>query len=214
VTAPVDPVAVLQEQTEANAAAAQAEVAAIWAAVIAESITASAATALIAGAINRANATAVGLADLFLSVQIETATGTPAPTTGIAPRDDSTRLMKAVNTILQSRADLPTTGEDSADDEEVQTRLDRLARSEPLETSQQAVGEAMQKQDLIEGWTRQMDADPCQLCQWWWREGRIWPKAHPFQSHKGCNCQPKVVLAEHIQSTVFTRRLERNARAS
>jgi hypothetical protein len=89
-------------------------------------------------------------------------------------------------------------------------RLERLARAEPLETAQRASVDAMAAQPLVEGWTRAMDADPCQLCVWWWREGRIWPKAHPFQSHKGCNCTPKVVLAKSIQSTGFTRQLERN----
>jgi hypothetical protein len=201
VTVPVDAVAALQAQTEATAATAQAEVAEIWAAVIAGEIARDSVAALIAGVVNRANAMAVSLADVFLSVQIEAATGTPTPTTGVVPQDDSLRLGKAVETILK----------DSADDAEVQTRLDRLARSEPLETAQQATSEAMQKQQLIEGWTRQMDADPCQLCRWWWREGRVWPKAQPFQSHKGCNCQAKAVLAEKIQSTGYTRRLTRNA---
>ena len=72
---------------------------------------------MIAGAINRANAAAVSIADAFVAVQIEAATGTPTPATGIASRDDSPRLLKAVETIL----------EDSVDDDEVQTRLDRLA---------------------------------------------------------------------------------------
>jgi hypothetical protein len=204
VTAPVDvdTVEQYQAQTEATAASAQLEVAAIWAAVLAGQITVAAAGLLIVGAINRANAEAVSLADVFLSVQIEMATGEPAPSTGVAPRDDSDRLLKAFETIV----------DDSADDDEVLTRLDRLARSEPLETSQRAATEAMQAQPLVEGWTRAMDSDPCQLCRWWWREGRIWPKEHPFQSHKGCNCQAKVVLAQEIQSTGFTRRLERNAR--
>ena len=93
-------------------------------------------------------------------------------------------------------------------------RIERLARSEPLEAAQNATIDAMQQQPLVEGWTRQMDDDPCQLCRWWWREGRIWPKEHPFQSHKGCNCQPKVVLTEHIESTIYTRRLKRNAGAA
>ena len=93
-------------------------------------------------------------------------------------------------------------------------RIERLARSELLEAAQNATIDAMQQQPLVEGWTRQMDDDPCQLCRWWWREGRIWPKEHPFQSHKGCNCQPKVVLTEHIESTIYTRRLKRDAGAA
>ncbi|ETZ44227.1 hypothetical protein L837_4353 [Mycobacterium avium MAV_061107_1842] len=82
-----------------------------------------------------------------------------------------------------------------------------------MEAAQNATIDAIQQQPLVEGWTRAMDADPCQLCRWWWREGRIWPKEHPFQSHKGCNCAPKVVLAENIESTMYTRRLERERAA-
>jgi hypothetical protein len=105
--------------------------------------------------------------------------------------------------------DLPAVWEHAPADAAM--RLERMARAEPLEATQVATIDAIQQQELVEGWTRQMDADPCQLCQWWWREGRIWPKEHPFQSHKGCNCQPKIVVAEHIESTQFTRRLARNA---
>ena len=82
--------------------------------------------------------------------------------------------------------------------EDVATRLARLARAEPLEAAHQGTNAAMQEQPLVEGWVRQFDADPCQLCVWWWREGRVWPKEHPMPRHKGCNCQPRVVLArEH-----------------
>ena len=54
---------------------------------------------------------------------------------------------------------------------------------------------------LVEGWTRAMDAAPCQLCRWWWREGRVWPKNHPFQTHTGCACVPRPVWAKNIRST-------------
>ena len=216
----VDAVAAFQAQTQATAVAAQSEVASIWAAVIAGQISRELAAPLIAGVINRANAVAVTLGDMFLSLQIEAATGVPTPVTGIAPRDDSPRLLKAVSTILDDigEDEPPDDGEDEPDggeepdDDEALTRFDRLARSEPLETAQQAVHDAMQSQPLVEGWTRQMDDDPCQLCQWWSREGRVWPKAHPFQRHVWCNCQAKIVLAEHIQSTGYTRRLARDGR--
>lgn len=38
---------------------------------------------------------------------------------------------------------------------------------------QQATTEAMTKHPLVQGWVREFDDDPCQLCQWWAREGRI-----------------------------------------
>lgn len=181
----------------------------------------------IAAAINRANAAAVTLADVWLSVQIEELAGQPVPTVGVLPVDSSERLVKAATTVLTDQfvdadkvtasysrqnditADQPAETENLANAPDM--RLERLTRSEVFEAAQQATHEAMQQQDLIEGWVRHMDADPCPQCVWWWREGRIWPKAHPMPTHKGCNCQPKVVLAEQIQSTQFTRRLERNA---
>lgn len=247
-----------QAQTEALATTTAAQVAAIYAAVLAGQLTTPDAELLIAAAVNSANAAATTLADVFISAQIEEASGIAAPPVGLLPRDDSARLIKAAHTILDGEAlsshvaepdklaatfsedgrkrsheidrggfkppnpdiDPPRSfkepsqsGVVSAEPDPAATasmRLERLARSEPLETAQQAAVAAIAEQPLTQGWTRGMDADPCQLCVWWWREGRIWPKAHPFQSHKGCNCQPKVVLAENIQSTEYTRKLERS----
>ncbi|WP_099024461.1 structural protein [Mycolicibacterium palauense] len=192
---------------------------------------------LIAAAINRANASAVTLADVWLSVQIEELAGQPVPTVGVLPVDSSERLVKAATTVLSDQfvdtntkigdhfGDAPkvtasnsrqnaVTPDQIADIESPANvsgmRLERLARSEVFETAQNATHEAMQEQDLIEGWVRHMDADPCQLCRWWWRDGRVWPKAHPMPTHKGCNCTQRVVLTESVASTGFTRRLERN----
>lgn len=179
---------------------------------------------LLAGLINRANASAASLADVWLAVQIEEQVGQPVPTVGALPVDDSERLVKAANTVLNGSAsysrqdhvtaDQPVEIEIPANDvtaaNGAEARLARLARSEPLEAAHQATHDAMQQQPLVEGWVRHMDADPCQLCRWWWREGRIWPRAHRMPTHKGCNCQPRVVLAKHIKPTGYTRELERN----
>jgi hypothetical protein len=206
-----------QQQTDALATTSAAQVAAVYAALQAGQITAAEAEQLIAAVINAANATASTLADAYVSAQIEQATGVPTPTVGLPPVDDTDRLTLAAKTILDDlhhEIEHPSEDVQPADTPDptrkAGLRFERLAHSEPLETAQHFSIEVMNAQPLVEGWTRQMDADPCQLCVWWWREGRIWPKDHPFQSHKGCNCQPKVVLAEHIQSTQFTRRLERN----
>jgi hypothetical protein len=193
-----------QVQTEALAATTERQALVIYAALQAGKISLDTAVQLVATLINRSNAAATTLADVFLALQIEQGSGEPTPAVGLLPRDDADRLVKAANTILA--APEPAGGEP----DQPTMRLQRLAHSEPLETAQYATHDAMQQQPLVEGWTRAMDADPCQLCRWWWREGRIWPKEHPFQSHKGCNCQPKVVLAKSIRSTGYTRRLERN----
>jgi len=204
-----------QASTEALAAAAQAQALSVYTAYQAGRIAREQAVSLITAVVNTANAAAVSLADIGLSLQIEQATGIPTPPTGITPTDATERLEKAVDTILESDENslLPEASDTLSPTSAEQMRIERLARSEPLEAAQNATIAAIQQQPLVEGWTRQMDADPCQLCRWWWREGRIWPKEHPFQSHKGCNCTPNVVLAENIESTMYTRRLERDRAA-
>lgn len=148
--------------------------------------------------IGRANAGAYGVADSTVSAQLEAATGQPVPLVGIgAPDDDTDRLVQAVTTLLSDPVDLSM-------------RVARLARAEPYAAAQHAAVAAMGQHEMVEGWTRQMDGDPCELCRWWWREGRVWPKAHPFQRHTGCNCQPRIVLRQDIQSTGYTRRIERD----
>lgn len=244
-------IAVEQYQAATEQLAAQTEQAALalYAQYRAGQLDQSDTALLLAALINRANATATSLADVWLAIQIEYLTGEPVPTVGVLPVDGSERLVKAVNTILSGEAanagqkQAGVSGKDAGQDhiaeadkvtvndgkrveaapdtgptepastdtapaaDPQETQVARLARCEPLEAAQKASHEAMQQQPLVEGWIRHMDADPCQLCVWWWREGRVWPKAHPMPTHKGCNCQPKVVLREHIQSTGYTRRL-------
>ncbi|OMC09230.1 hypothetical protein [Mycolicibacterium fortuitum] len=184
------PVAAYQAATEELAAGTVRRVLAIYAAHRAGQVVVDAAAELIAEVINRANAAATSLADVFLSRQIEEAAGVPTPTVGIVPTDEVERLTGAVSTIL----DVPEPAEGEPDQREM--RLERMARSEPLETAQAAAVNAMEHQPLVAGWVRQMDAEPCELCRWWWRDGYVWPKTKKFQSHPGCNCQPRVVLAE------------------
>lgn len=188
-----------QAATERLAGDAERRVLAVWAALDTGTITTEQAMAALVSILNVANATATTTADAWLVAQIETAAGAPTPAVGVAPVDDSARLAAAVSTVLADpTADVPM-------------RLARLARGETFETAQQATHAAMQQHKPVEGWVRQMDGDPCQLCLWWSRNGRVWPKAHPFQRHTGCNCQPRIVLSSNITSTGYTRRLERNA---
>jgi hypothetical protein len=211
-----------QANTDTLAEHTAEQVAQIYADLLAARIDQQTAILLIAAAINRSNAAAVSLGDAYMALQIEEQIQGVVTAVGIVPTDESERLVKAVQTILdESQPITPCeavnvsetpTGDTHGSPEPTaaQDRLTRLARSEPLETAQQATHEAMQRQPLVEGWVRHFDADPCELCVWWWRDGKVWPKVHPFQTYKGCNCQPKVVLREHIKSTQFSRRLARN----
>lgn len=74
-------------------------------------------------------------------------------------------------------------------------RLARLARSAVARAGQDARADGIRRSGLVEGWTRGVDSTSCQLCVWWWRGGRVWPKSHHMPRHPGCTCVqvPKLV---------------------
>ncbi len=191
-----------QDELIALADSTDKGVQAVYALYLSGALSAQESIALMAAAIAQANSRAFALADLSLAATIMLGTGDAIPVVGVLPPpDDAVRLSKAATTVL-----------DIARDSDVpEAVVSRLARSEPLESATRAYNEAMPQQPLVKGWVRQLDADPCQLCRWWWREGRIWPADHPMPRHKGCECVQRPVIARDIQSTGFTRRLERNA---
>ncbi|TXI50192.1 hypothetical protein [Mycolicibacter arupensis] len=158
---------------------------------------------VMAEVVNAAIGAAVGLADRWLARQIEHALRRPVPSIGLPPKDHTGRLRKAFRTIFGRRR------EQEIDDDESRMQTGRVGHSEPLEAGQRATTEAMQQHPMLQGWVRQFDDDPCQLCQWWARDGRIWPADHPMPTHKGCNCSQRIVLAENIKETLYTKRLHR-----
>lgn len=146
--------------------------------------------AYIAAIIAQANARAASLADLALAADLTVATGAAVAVVGVGPTpDDTPRLAQAAGTLLDALPDTP--------DAEARTR--RLGRSEPLTTAQQARGQALTKQATVQGWTRNLSADPCELCVWWSRGGRVWPKDHKMPTHKGCTCSQTPVLTVNVK---------------
>lgn len=150
----------------------------------------------IASAVAISNGQANALANLAYASELMTQLGIPAPVANLDPPDDIERLTKAANTVL-------SVAEASASSEAI---VGRLGRAEPLETAAKSYSDAMIRSGKTLGWTRQLSAGACQLCRWWWREGRVWPAEHPFQHHKGCTCTPKPVIAEGIKETWKTAR--------
>ena len=207
-----------QAQTEALAAATAAQMLALYAALQAGGLTPTAASEAMAAVVNVANAAATTLADLFVTAQIEVAAGEPTPPTGIAPADDSERLGKAVTTILDDlddAADEPAEDtedeEDSADTDPVDTaamRLERLARAEPLDTGQAVTVEIINRLPRVEGWKRVLDADPCERCQRWAEDGRVFPKDAHFKRHLNCNCQQEIVMTTTAELPTNTTKVE------
>lgn len=151
---------------------------------------------IIAQLIAEANGRARSLADMAMATQMMIELGEPLPVSGVDFPDESPRLRKAADTTL-------TVAEASPVPDAI---VGRLARSEPLEAAAEAAQDSMVRSGLTRGWIRQKSANACQLCEWWWREGRVWPAEHPFQHHKGCTCSPKPVLKKGIKETWKTAR--------
>ena len=146
--------------------------------------------ALSARIIAEANATAVGVADLAFSAELTRATATVQLPNGRLPRAyDQARLERGFSTLLDA----------ASDGEDVTARLERFASAEPLSAATDTYAANVQDTPTVEGWVRQLDADPCQLCRWWWREGRVWPSSWSMQHHPGCECTQRIVVAPKIQ---------------
>ncbi|MCV7300659.1 hypothetical protein H7J93_13570 [Mycobacterium barrassiae] len=143
-------------------------------------------TAAIATVIAAGNAAAATLAVLFVRSLLERATRVPTPAADLPPVDDTARLRTAVSTIF----------DDTAAEPSAPSRLERLARSEVLDTGQQVVQDTISRSPVVTGWTRKLDADPCERCQRWAEDGRVFPKDHHFKRHFGCNCQMNIVTRE------------------
>lgn len=156
------------------------------------------AVTIIADVLAAANSRAVALADVALAAQLMVDVQAPVATAGIVrPISDSDRLVKAVNTLLvvAEASDVP------------ESIVARIARAEPYEASQRAFSTAVEKSGITKGWIRNLEKGGCQLCQWWWRDGRVWPKAHPMPTHKGCVCHPIPVVRDDIPHTGYTKKL-------
>lgn len=140
---------------------------------------------LASAVIAQANNTAAALADVALSAELVSVTGTAYAPLGTLPKGyDQARLAKGVTTLL----------EDVAAGDDITDRLSRFASSEPLTAATNTFSEGVSSSNVVEGWVRQMDGDPCQLCRWWWREGQVWKKDHRMPHHKGCACTQRIVV--------------------
>lgn len=155
---------------------------------------------IIADVLAAANSRAVAMADLALASQLMVDVQRPVAVAGVMrPADDAQRLAKAAATVL-------VTAEASDVPEAI---VGRLGRAEPFTASQEAFNEAVEKSGITKGWIRGISPNCCQLCRWWWRDGRVWPKDHRMPTHKGCTCTPIPVVRDDIAHTGYTRRMAR-----
>ncbi|QKT08041.1 hypothetical protein HUN08_13245 [Gordonia sp. X0973] len=149
------------------------------------------------------NATAVKLADLHLADLLTVSAGRSVLPLGLAPSEgDIPRLTAAVETILAEDSALAREPEPAiaaapevapgnvAPQHERNSlqRVDRLARSEPLEAASHAEGQAVALSDLVVAWTRVLSPGACTKCVAWAEGGREFPKKAAFKRHHGCTC--------------------------
>lgn len=142
-------------------------------------LTAEALAGIVAAFVAAGNSAAAVLGDLSLAAVLSVELGRAVAPLGVTrPADDPARLTKAARTLLGlSGASL--------------ARWERLARSEPLEAAARSYSEGIRRSRHVTGWTRNLSANACQLCQWWSRDGRVWPADHVMPTHKGCTCSPQ-----------------------
>jgi len=134
------------------------------------------AIALIASTIAKANEKAVTIADLSLAATLMLQLREPVATVGLtAPPDDTHRLLTAATTLL-------------AVENLTRERVARLARSEPLGRAADAYSEGIRRNERVTGWTRQVSANACEVCQG--LAGDVLPDSVPMYHHPGCTCTP------------------------
>lgn len=150
----------------------------LWLRVDEGNLPAAAFTDLTVGIISVGNRRGRTLARLTLRAEVEALTFTPSPVPDYPEPDDGPRLRKALDTIQESGLD-------------TEMQLERLATDEPINAATTAFSDGIREHPLIHGWVREMDSDPCELCVWWWREGRVWHPDHPMPRHTGCACRPR-----------------------
>ena len=106
----------------------------------------------------------------------------------VAHQLDLDRLRTAAGTVLE-RLDPTDAGTVST----VEAAADRLARSEAVQAAQRNYGTTMGKSRAVSGWVRDIEPDACELCQWWQRDGQVWPAQHVMPTHPGCTCAQRFV---------------------
>lgn len=104
------------------------------------------------------------------------AVGGSTAVTVAAERD---RLTKAVATALGSI--------DEAED--LTMRLTRLAVAEATAAMQEQLTHSYARNG-VDGYTRGLDSNACELCMWLYKDGYVYPMDKPFHRHPGCKCTP------------------------
>lgn len=127
--------------------------------------------------VDQARAQGSAKAVQILRAYVESALEVPVVISPSIPAADFQRLTQALTTILGS-------------DHDTIMQIERLIRGETTQAAQDAYGDSMKNIPEVEGWVRGLDSGACELCRWWWREGRVFRPEHRMPTHTGCLCHP------------------------
>ena len=127
--------------------------------------------------VDQARAQGSAKAVQILRGYVESALDGPVVVSPTMPPEYFQRLTKALTTILGS-------------DKDTRMQIERLVRGEITQAAQDAYADSMKNIPEVEGWVRGLDSGACELCRWWWREGRVFRPEHRMPTHTGCLCHP------------------------
>lgn len=139
--------------------------------------------------IAQANAEAYALAELSLELLetvleveqvLERVSVSPVGARRYLEEQETGKILQAVTTAL-------------SDPDSAGMRLERLARSEVLRAGQDGLDDTIATMEHAVGWERELEPDGCELCRWWWRDGRVWPQDYKMPTHPGCACTKRPV---------------------
>lgn len=158
----------------------------------------AAAIALLAAIILVAQKRGAAVAEISFAAQVSAMSGTATVAAGVKAGEQDVVRRVITKTVTTSKTI-----------DETRNRIVRIAKNEPQEIAKQTYGKALERSKKVEGWTRGLDSDPCELCVWWSRDGRVWPKDYPLAHHKGCQCTQVPVLTERVAAVPYSRILKR-----
>ncbi len=124
------------------------------------------------------------LADASLATFLTAETGRAVPALGIVAPDEGPRLRDGLATLLAV-----------VDPEDPAARVARYGRAEAAGAFQDGYSVAMaERPDDVVGWKRVLNVNACELCNWLYRGGKVYPTGRNFHRHPGCGCHPEPVL--------------------
>ena len=147
----------------------------------------------------------LSLGALSIRAYLEQVTGEPQPAPVPTPppeTPDRQRIRAGLDTVL------------AGPHEQIATRLERIALNEPIEAATSGAEQAIRADSRVKGWTRGLEADACEMCVWWWRQGRVWQSDHPMPRHTGCVCNPVPAIAVATDNAQTTKQAWTAARAA